>query len=274
MSVPKLSWISAYEKTLDTQDDGSTERVSLSHGYDKGELRRTLVHLRRYTAKGAPTKDGIFFLMSEIPFLREQLEFGLVGTVRERKVVDDRTIIVKSKSVKDFAMLPSTSGDVVGNGWNYKPMLTVGFRKDNFCAERDLELHVARRLMQEFDVFEHIQSLSLEPPAVLFERAFGLMLLRLLNNSWDAIAHGWLDVYTEDEALLRSQLADYIDFEGVALNTQMWRIGSAFGMPQKILHSVTIAAALEAVKQAIARRTWENTRERDLFCTIARVPLE
>jgi hypothetical protein len=273
---PTFKWSSVYEATIEpakSDTNGSTQRVNLSYGYEKNELKKIIFNIRRYTATGRATTDGLFFEPEELAFLRDSVAEALVYD-REYKAkhqFSQRMVIVRSKHVRDRSYVPSPDlEDVAGDGHAYKKVVAVGFRKNEFTMSRELELDAASRLVEELD---HAQFILLAQANNardgLFQEIFGMLLLKLIEptaHQWPSMAEALLN----DELELKRVVEDSFDFDGYELRQQIANNMKALTMDMTNLNSrFNFEEALEAVRHCLTHKVWEDEHTHRMYSRIA-----
>lgn len=261
-----FAWKVAYEAVLSHLPDQGTQRVNLSHAYEKGELKKSIINIRKYTAAGRATTDGMFFDAEEIHFLLEHMPQAATAhhEYRQKQVFGDRTVSVSNRRVRDLDYVPPTEGDVI-DGYKHKTVVVVGSRKNDFMLARELDLKVVDRLVEELNNISFILGQKTMPPNVIYDHFFGILLLNMIEKDttkWCQVE----EVLLADENELRRVVEDTFDFDGFELRLQTSRNCKAFGFePVVLANRFNSAIGGKALQECLALRLYADRFSANLF---------
>ena len=269
---PTYTWKVAYEAVLNhLPGTQGTQRVNLNHAYENGELKKSIINIRKYTATGLATTDGIFFDAEEIPFLHEHLPQAATSRDEYRqkqKFIGDRTVSVSNRRVRDLDYVAPTEGDVI-DGYKHKTVVVVGSRKNEYYRARELDLNVVDRLMAELNNINFLLShKNTLPTTVVYDHFFGVLLLKLIEpdvTRWTLVEQTML----ADEEKLQQLVEDAFDYIGFELRLQTSRNCKAFALEPTIMaNRFNSKYARQALYDCLSLRLYADTFAVDLFCKI------
>ena len=261
----------AYEAVLNhLPGTQGTQRVNLSHAYENGELKKSIINIRKYTAAGRATTDGMFFDAEEIPFLHEHLPQAATSRYEYRQKQEysgDRTVSVSNRRVRELDYVPPTEGDVI-DGYKHKTVVVVGSRKNEYYLARELDLYVVDRLMEELININFILSHKNMLATVIYDHFFGVLLLKLIEpdvTRWGLVEQTLL----ADDEKLHQLVEDAFDYIGFELRLQTSRNCKAFALEPTIMADrFNSKYARQALYDCLALRLYADTFTVDLFCKI------
>ena len=271
---PTFTWRMAYEATIETgkEEHQGTQRINLSYGYEKNVLKKTIVNIRRYTAAGRATTDGLFFDAEELDFLRENIELAAEHP-REFKIkqqFSDRIVIVRNKRVHDPDHVVPEHGDQI-DGQYCKTVVVVGFRKNEFTMARQLELPTVARLKEELDNIRFILDQNAKQPGDLFNHIFGVLVLSNIepdSTKWGLVAETLL---ADDDEMMKI-CEDEFDFNGFELRQQLARNCKAFNidMATYLNNHFNCKVAYETLRMCLVDGSYQDKQSVQMLTKIAK----
>ena len=263
-----LTWRSAFNAVLAAYEDGSSLRVTLSFGFENGTLKKTVIGLRVYSTAGFPTSNGISFNIEET-FIRRYLPSALnEANFKKKSTIDDRTVIIKAVRVRDWSYVPSEHEDQI-DGIVYKTVISLGFRKNTFQLQREYELDVIRKLVEQLDVICFITSnLGNNLGEIIFDQFFSVIVLRAIEpdrSKWQKLSTHLLENHED----LVEKVEDVFDFSDDEIKPLVQNNCVAFCVcPEVFKKRFNILTATYALEECLKL----NAFERDcvnVFLTIA-----
>ena len=234
-----MRYVQSYTAELD-----ETLKISLSLGFENTDLRRTFINLRHFI-NGKPSKNGITFRTGELDFLIEEMKNAIrLQDHKAKKLIGDRTLVVKNIMVPDLNYNPSDHEDQI-DGLAYKKSISVGFRKNAFSMHRTFDVNIAEKLVHHLTLILYItNNLGNNLPEYIFDWIMVSVALQHMEPNQD----NWKKLISLQRDDLKERCEDLFDFFDDILKPKVRLLCQTFAVPNetfnKRFNSVTLEYSL------------------------------